>query len=233
MERRDLLIGAACATVLGLGAALQPSRTQSLLGSAKLDRLIPQRIGHLQAWNTGELVTPRIPGSLADRLYSETVARIYAPTDHEGPTIMLLIAYGATQSDLLQLHRPESCYPALGFTLHERHYTSLPLPAADPVPAVALTAATSNRTEDIVYWTRLGEYLPRTAGEQRLARFRTALSGTIADGVLVRASMLRDEASPAAFEALTTFLTDLVEAVSRVDRKVLVGTSRANLLSQH
>ena len=231
VDRRDLLIGGACAAALGLSAALQPSRTQTLLGSAKLDRLIPQRVGHLLAGNTGDLITPRIPGSLSDQLYNETVARIYTPVDRAGPAIMLLIAYGATQSDLLQLHRPESCYPALGFSLRDRRFSSLPLPAADPVPTVALTATTSNRTEDIVYWTRLGEYLPRTAGEQRLARFRTALSGFIADGVLVRASLLRQEEGPAEFGLLATFLTDMVQSVHAVDRKVLVGTRRGDLLS--
>ncbi|WP_298196302.1 exosortase-associated protein EpsI, V-type [Novosphingobium sp.] len=232
IERRDLLIGGACFAAVGLGAALRPSRRLSLLGVAKLGPLIPRRVGRWQAGNTAELIVPQIPGSLADRLYSETVAQIYEPIDGAGPAIMLLMAYGATQSDLLQLHRPESCYPALGFALEERHFTNLSLPADDPIPAVALTATTSTRTEDIVYWTRLGEYLPRTAAEQRLARFRTALNGVVADGVLVRASLLRNRDGPAQFKVLAGFLTDLVKAMPAADRKVLVGTSRAKRMYQ-
>lgn len=227
IDRRDALIGLGCALALGAGEALRPQRTLSLRGHGTLESQIPKHFGPWHVEPGGDLVAPRIPGSLADRLYSETVTRIYGTAEQSIPAIMLLIAYGGTQSDMLQLHRPESCYPALGFAIEQRCFTDLPLDRGVAVPAVALTAATSSRTEDIVYWTRLGEYLPRTAGEQRMDRFRTALRGYIGDGVLVRASVIRGSEAPPQFPLLETFLTALVRALPAGRRRVLIGSDRA------
>lgn len=227
MDRRDALIGLGCVMALGAGEALRPRRTLSLRGRGTLESLIPKRFGPWHVESGGDLVAPRIPGSLADRLYSETVTRIYGTAEQSAPAVMLLIAYGGTQSDMLQLHRPESCYPALGFAIEQRRFTDLPLGHAGAVPAVALTAATSARTEDIVYWTRLGEYLPRTAGEQRMDRFRTALRGYTGDGVLVRASVIRGSAGASQFALLESFLTALVYAIPANQRQVLIGSELA------
>lgn len=229
IDRRDALIGLACAGALGAGAALRPTRMLSLLREGTIDSSVPRHFAAWQSENGGGLIIPRIPGSLADRLYSETVTRVYSPVGFAGPAIMLLVAYGGTQNDLLQLHRPESCYPALGFAIQHRKFVDLPLAPPLTLPAVALTASASERTEDILYWTRLGEFLPRTAGEQRMARLRTALQGYVADGVLVRASIIRGQDAEPQFALLSSFLLGLVRAMAGPQRRVLTGSQLAGL----
>ena len=59
---------------------------------------------------------PTASDSLAAKLYGETVGRIYTQAS-TGAEIMMLLAHGDTQSNDLQLHRPEVCYPAFGFAI--------------------------------------------------------------------------------------------------------------------
>lgn len=228
IDRRDLLIGGACAGSFGLAEFLRPRATLRLLGDIKIGSIIPRRMANWSAEDGGDIVIPKTPGSLTDRLYSESVARTYSRTDGQD-TIMLLIAYGQEQSDSLQLHRPETCYPAIGFSITERHFIEIPLLSAAPVPGIALTAVSGERTEDIVYWTRLGEYLPRTADEQRRDRLATVMQGLIADGVLIRASMLRTDKQPG-YDMLINFLSTLVTTMAPSARKALVGSTRGKAM---
>ena len=59
-------------------------------------------------------VAPETPDSLAARLYGETVGRIYRQQS-TGDQVIMLMAHGDVESNELQLHRPEVCYPAFGF----------------------------------------------------------------------------------------------------------------------
>lgn len=224
IDRRDFLIAASCIGALGTAEALRPRRRVNLLGDRDLSAGLPRKFGAWSAQEGGDIVVPQTDGSLAARLYSKQIIRTYARGD-DRPPVMLVIAYGASQSDELQLHRPESCYPAVGFAIRDRRFVTLPIGADATVPAVALRAISSERQEDILYWTRLGEYLPRTAGEQRRTRLATALQGYVGDGVLVRASMVRTDRPN--FDALSDFLRDLVRATQPDIRRVLVGTARS------
>ena len=206
--------------------ALKPRRTLKLFKGGEFLDIIPKEFGAWRTDSAGEIVIPKTPGSLADRLYSSSVARTYVNNNNRAP-VMLLIAYGAAQSDLLQLHRPEACYPAIGFNLTHRRLIQLPLvEGATSIPAVELTARSGQRVEDIVYWARLGEFLPQTAGQQRRDRLSAAMQGYVGDGVLVRASALRSGVSPE-FEQVAQFLGDLTKAMSNENRKALIGTERA------
>jgi EpsI family protein len=230
IARRDLLVGGACAASLGAAEWLRPRRVVKLMGSADLDHIVPRAFAEWQSTPGGDFVVPQSGNSLAVRLYAEQLMRVYTSPRHAAG-IMLLIAYGGTQSDSLQLHRPESCYPAVGLPITFRALASLPVAAGVAIPGVVLTAQANQRVEDIAYWTRLGEYLPRSAGEQRRERLLTAMRGAIGDGLLVRASMLRAGSGPD-FPLLTRFLGDLVRAVPASARAGLVGTSIARKL-QH
>src|SRR3546814_9693687 len=63
-------------------------------------------------------------------LYSDTLTRLYSHAG-TGERVMLLMAYGSTQSDLLQLHRPETCYPAFGYRISRSAVASLDFGARD------------------------------------------------------------------------------------------------------
>lgn len=227
LSRRDALLALGCGCALAASQWLRPRRPVRLLPPGQpLDRIIPREMPGWASSEGGDIIVPRTPGSLASRLYSATVARLYTHAG-SGIQVMLLVAYGEQQSDLLQLHRPESCYPAVGFQIRQRRMMDLPLPSRASLPAVALTAVSGDRVEDILYWTRLGEALPRTASEQRRDRLEQAIHGEVADGVLVRASIVRT-AGAQEFAALESFMLALIAAVRPGARSALIGTALAH-----
>lgn len=228
-DRREFMIGAMGAGAFGIAEYLKPRRTVRLFSGITLEEAVPRNFGTWREHLGGGVVVPTTPDSLADRLYSATLSRIYFPENEQGPPVMLLIAYGGEQSDLLQLHRPEACYPAVGFGITQREMGDVPLAGGGKVPAVFLSASGQDRLEDIVYWTRLGEALPRTASEQRSDRLKAAMQGTTGDGILVRASTIRFSDKPA-WPYLAAFLEELMRNLPAQARPGFVGTRLAKLV---
>jgi EpsI family protein len=224
MDRRNLLLGAACLAAAAAAYELKPHRPLKLLGGEKLAKIVPQAFGDWTAAEAeaGGVVRPEVAGTLAARLYSEIIGRRYV-NGVTGELVMMLIAYGDTQSDLLQLHRPEICYPAVGFELISAATTEVRLAPHAILPARRVVARKSDWQENIVYWTRLGEYLPTTAGEQRKARLLTGMRGYIPDGGLFRFSVIGDD-PPTAFKVLERFLPELILAVPPGHRLGLLGS---------
>ncbi|MDZ3833679.1 MAG: EpsI family protein [Sphingopyxis sp.] len=227
-----MLIAFACAGSFATAEWLRPREHRLLLSPGKtLASIIPETFGSWHQDPNGSIVLPPTEGTLAGRLYDEMLVRSYADGSGQSP-IMMLATYGKEQSDGLQLHRPESCYPAVGFAIVGRTLGALQLGRDVSLPVVRLTARLGERVEDIVYWTRLGDALPRTAGEQRRVRLETAIAGYIGDGVLVRASAVRTNGRPE-FTRIDALLTAMLSAVSSGSRQALIGTGRAaNLVRQ-
>jgi EpsI family protein len=220
MNRRDLVLGGTLLAAAGGAAALTPRNRLVLLGDQKLDDIVPANIGSWTHVQSSGFVLPKSPGSLADRLYSQTLTRLYASPDR--PPVMLVIAYGAVQNDLLQLHRPEVCYAAVGFTISASQRAIVELSGGAELPVRELVARTESRTEEICYWTRIGDDLPTDGREQRWVKLRQQMRGYLADGILVRMSTL---GSPdvSQFAELRRFAAEMVEAVKPADRAVLIG----------
>lgn len=224
INRRDLIVGGACLAAAAGAETLRPDKRVALLGDRKLEDYVPKSFGIWRAQESEGVLTPESDNSLAARLYNQTVARVYSGPDNA--LVMMLIAYGNTQSDTLQLHRPEVCYPAFGYDVRDSRPTSFPLDGAAAIPGRRLIAFTPGREERISYWTRVGEYLPVDNDEQRRMRFSTALAGIIPDGVLVRMSNVLPEDGPA-FALNARFVRDFIDAVPPVVRPALIATERA------
>jgi len=225
LNRRDLLIGGACALAAGSAHALTPRKNVTLLGGAKLDEVTPRRFGNWAEAHVGQVIQPETDDSLAKTLYSQRVGRVYQATD-SGAMVMLLIAYGSTQSDLLQLHRPETCYPAFGFNLSSSAPTSIPLDNGSLVPARDLVASIEHRVENVTYFTRIGEFLPRTQTEQRIDKLKAAFHGVIPDGILVRCSTLGEDTAKC-MEINREFLAGLIASVAPRYLPVFIGSALA------
>lgn len=225
VDRRDLLAGMACLGSLGAAEWLRP-RTPLVLMPAgqKLADLVPERLGPWARGGGGDVVVPRAEGSLATRLYGDQLARTYVRIDQPNLPMMLSIAYGVRQSDALQLHRPETCYPAIGFTVDPSTAGSIQAGGLH-VPVVSLTARADGRIEDIIYWTRMGRRFPRNAAEQREMRFANALEGIVPDGALVRASAVRTEAAVPVFAQVKAFLQALIGGLAPSGRSALLAAS--------
>ncbi|NNM77253.1 EpsI family protein [Sphingomonas sp. ID1715] len=230
INRRELIIGGACLATAAAAETMRPHKRVALLADGqKLEDGIPRSFGRWQMRDSDGVVAPPSEDSLAAKLYNQTVTRMYAGPDET--LVMLLIAYGNTQSDTLQLHRPEVCYPAFGFTVTASRPVALPLGPGVTLPGRDLVASSPGRDERISYWTRVGEYLPVDNSEQRRMRFRTALAGIIPDGVLVRVSSTQgDEAE--GFATNASFVTDLIKAVPPAYRPALVTTEKARELTR-
>lgn len=227
INRRDLIVGGACLAAAAGAETLRPDTRVALLGDRKLEDNVPDAFGMWRKHETEGVIAPQSENSLAARLYNQTVSRVFVGPDNQA--VMLLIAYGNTQSDTLQLHRPEVCYPAFGFDVRDSRPTSFPLGRGATVPGRQLVAMAPGREERISYWTRIGEYLPVDEDEQRRMRFRIALSGIIPDGVLVRVSNMLPVDGPA-FALNTRFVADFIQAVPAAIRPALVTTAAARQL---
>lgn len=231
MNRRDLILAGACVGAAGLAFQLKPHRHLRVAKDVKLASIVPLTFGGWSAADAedGGVLKPETEGTLAARLYSEIIAREYRNAA-TGEQVMMLIAYGDTQSDLLQLHRPEVCYPAVGFDLISAATANLMVTPGADLPVRRVVARKLDREESIVYWARLGEYLPTTSAEQRKVRLLTAMQGYIPDGGLFRFSTIT--ADPAtSFVLLDRFLKEFMLAVAPSQRAALVGTKLAGAMS--
>lgn len=222
IDRRTMLVGGAFAAAFGAATWLTPRKQMRYLQDSELSDVIPEQFGPWVSQFDPNLVVPPTEGSLTDRLYDDLITRRYRNTQ-TGEQIMLLAAYGGTQTDDLQLHRPEACYPAVGMQITAREPVQLEL-GGRTVPAVQLTAASPGRAEDIVYWSRMGNSFPQTSGAQRSEKLALAMQGYIPDGILVRASQVRTPNAPPAAH-LGQFLSQMVAAVSAKNRLALIGAA--------
>lgn len=221
LRRRDLLLGAPLVAAAAGAFALTPRERLNLLGDKKLEKAVPMTIGSWSVTPSNAVVLPdAAEGSLSARLYDQTVSRLYT-SDSELP-VMMVIAYGSTQSDQLQLHRPEVCYTAVGFQITSAEKVSVPLQPGVTLPARELVARNNDRVEPILYWTRVGDFLPASGNEQRLMKLQSEMRGYVADGVLVRLSSV-GEPSPEVFGALHRFAREMLAATYRPALPALVG----------
>lgn len=225
IDRRSLLIGAACVAAAGVAHAATPRKHISLLGASNLEGIIPTRVGDWIGQDIGDSLALNDPESLSARLYSQIVSRQFI-NQKTGSQVVLLVAYGARQTDGLQLHRPEVCYPAFGYALTRNEPYSIPLAPGVVLPARRLAAEAEGRHESIIYWARIGEHLPRDGDEQRRDRLRIALQGVIPDGILMRFSAPATEAG-GAWSELSDFILAALKVVPRQDLPALIGTERA------
>jgi EpsI family protein len=228
VNRRDILLGGGLIAAAAGAEVLRPREKLVLLPDGrKLEDIVPKAIGPWRPENSDAFVLPKTPGSLADKLYNQTLNRFYT-ADFHAP-VMLVVAYGAVQNDLLQLHRPETCYAAVGFTIDESNISAISLSDTAKLPMRELTARSETRIEPIVYWTRIGDDLPTTGREQRWVKLRQQMNGYLSDGILVRLSTV-GEPSPEVFAELNLFGRTMVHAMLPKDRPAFIGRPLANKL---
>lgn len=220
ISRRDAILGGGMLAAAAGAYAFTPRDHLSLLDGRKLETIVPKTIGAWRDVPSSAFVLPKTPGSLADRLYSQTLSRLYSSAS-ELP-VMLVIAYGDQQSDALQLHRPEACYAAVGFQITGSSVAKVALAPDVTMPVRELTAVSESRTEPIAYWTRIGNDLPTDGREQRWMKLGQSFRGIIADGVLVRISTVA-EPSPETFAVLQRFAAEMMRGVKPDARAALIG----------
>ena len=159
-----LMMGAAAAA-----GALKPTRRLAdLRPHLDLEGGIPRQFG---GWGSkparaGDLVNPQSE-TLIDKLYSQIVERVYFEPA-TGAQIMLSVAYGADQSEGLQLHVPDYCYPAQGFQVVASSLASI---AGRPggLPVKRLLTQQGARFEAVTYWITVGGFVELSGPARKLA----------------------------------------------------------------
>lgn len=222
-ERRAILgrravMGGILALASGIAYARQPKPSMPILKKATFESLVPGPFGDWQVISDGGVVLPP-PDTLRDRLYDNLVTRAYQTPG--SPLVMMLLAYNNEQDGVLQVHRPEVCYPVGGFQLSETQRIDIPLERG-AVPANIFTAEAPGRTEQVMYFTRLGKAFPRSWAEQRIAVVNANLAGDIPDGIMMRVSVIgisQQRAKP----ILAKFTREFISASPIRLQRLLVG----------
>jgi len=215
--RRELRLGGILAAAAGTAVVFDPRQHTSYLGDAKLSDLVPETIGSWRYVASSGLVLPP-KDQLRDTIYSQLLTRVYERD--ENSSVMLLIAYSGSQDGVIQVHRPETCYPASGYRLIQNDAHEVPLPSPHRPQGRFIVADNNIRHEQLIYWTRLGRYFPTRWAEQRLAVARENFAGHIPDGVLVRVSTIVNGDGLA---MLDDFSRALFQVVPQRMKNVLVG----------
>lgn len=221
MAFRNTLLFVLMLTAAGLAIAIRP--TQKVADTApaiNLAAMIPTKFGQWKE-EVGHAVLIANPQqtALLDKIYNQVLTRTYI--DPSGYRLMLSIAYGGDQSDALQLHKPEVCYPAQGFEVDSIN-NELIKTDFGTFPVVRLDAHMGGRYEKVTYWTTVGNQVVMGKVQKKLVEMSYGINGKIPDGVLFRVSSL-DVESARAYSIQEQFICALLADLDEEGRRRLIG----------
>jgi len=221
VSRRSLVLGAVFTATAGAAAATTPRRHEEILSGVPLKTVIPDRVA---SWTRAQYSDAILPDTQPTDVYDQIVSRAF--TSPNWPAIMLVVAYGAAQSGLMKVHRPEVCYTSAGFKIVRPQVVPIPLPDGRTIPASTFLGEREDRNEHVLYWTRISDTFPGNLFDQRVVMFEQGLSGVIPDGVLVRLSTQCPDYALAQ-SALRAFASGLVTSSGSLGRALLIGRPRS------
>lgn len=218
---RVIAIGVVMLIASGLAVAMKPTHRIADQGpKIDLEAMIPKNFvdWRLDTTIVPVKVSPDVQAKL-DKIYNQTLSRSYV--NAQGERIMLSVAYGGDQSDSMQVHKPEVCYPAQGFQVVSMMLSSIATDFGE-LPVRRLVARLGTRNEPITYWIIVGDRVTTKGVELKLAQLRYGLTGKVPDGMLVRVSTIeRDEAR--GYEIQDDFVRKLLATLRTEERTRLAG----------
>lgn len=217
--RRGFFVGGAMLLAAGGAYAAKPRRAEHRLARHKLGSLVPRTIGPWRATAPVGMIVATEESENTDG-YDQLLTRVYVGQGL--PTVMLLMAYGSTQGGSLQLHRPETCYPGQGFALDAFDQHDFVLGDRQSVHTRRFTAKRDERIERVLYWTRIGKSFPLSTLQEYRAILGSVLQGYVADGILVRMSVIGTDIA-GSDEALARFLPQMLAVATPPGRQLLIG----------
>ncbi|MEW9854473.1 exosortase-associated protein EpsI, V-type [Novosphingobium sp. M1R2S20] len=227
LTRRELILGSLILGTAAVSFARLPRTPVIGLAEGNSQDVLPKVVGEwVEIPSAEDIVVPPEDERKAAAIYDEQVMRTYQ--NGKSQQIMLLVAYARSQSSMLMVHRPESCYPGSGFTIISNDVVEIPIVPGLSVSGRFLTTKLDSRTEQVLYWTRFGNETPVDWDDQRWTIATQALKGKIPDGALVRMSII----SPNISESLTilqSFAADLVKESGSNGQGLLVGPANRGI----
>lgn len=225
LNRRSLIAGGLLLAAAGVANSRRPDQPFKMLEGTRpnLKPLFPLKVGDWEYQTSSGLVLPP-PDQLSDHLYNAIITRYYAsPTNLP---VMMLVAYNGVQDGMLQVHRPEVCYPASGYTIERDFFIPLDAGGGVEVPGHYLAARSVSRHEQLIYWTRIGNDFPVQWWRQHWAVAKENLKGRVPDGILIRFSTSAPD-DETAILTLRRFIAPLFRALSPPARRLLFGDAGA------
>ena len=204
----------------GFALALRPTQKIAQESTIDLETMVPRAFDDWREvqQSTVPMVDPQ-QQEMIDKIYTQTLNRTYVNT--HGYRIMLAIAYGDDQRDSMQIHYPEVCYPAQGFTLDAKDVGNLTT-ASGLIPVTRIQTSLGQRNEPVTYWTTIGDRVFQGGIQKKLAEMRYGLNGQIPDGMLIRISSIDPETAHA-YEMQTRFADQMLRALTPKNRQKLYG----------
>jgi EpsI family protein len=191
--RRDVLLGGLLMATAAVTYARLPRNPIIGFSGKALDSAIPLRVGNWTGAANSGFVTAPEDELRAASVYDDQLALGY--DNGTDPTVMLLLAYARSQSGMLMIHRPESCYPGSGFTITDDRPIQIGLAPGLVISGRFLSAQREERIEQILYWTRLGNEFPDDWDRERSSLATQNLRGLTPDGALMRLSVISADAA--------------------------------------
>lgn len=228
---RSLGISAAMLLTAALAYALAPTRQVSA-GSVALERMIPKQFGE---WVEQRAALEQVPAQIGEgdaesgsrtgrTLYDQVLMRTYR-RQSDGGMVMLALAYGRRQAQEFKIHRPELCYYSQGYEVRFVGRSHVALGPHFGVDSNLLLTRNRARYEPVTYWIRVGSQISLSAWETRWVIFKDGISGSVPDGILVRASSVvaAEADSASAFKLQKVFFADLYNSLSPAARAAIAG----------
>ena len=217
-----LIVLALLLVTVGVNYALTPRIHVSDSRNRDLESLVPKQFAGWTTEKTDGLVMPDPDKQrLVNKIYNTVLTRVYR--DGAGHEVEFLIAYGGDQSDSLQLHRPETCYLANGYSVGAPHYEDKTYAGHD-IHIARVRTYDAQAREPVSYWMRVGDRLVTTNMDRQLAKLMDGLHGLIPDGVLVRVSTRTASTNLAAdYVVQDRFIADMLASLDPKTQELLVG----------
>lgn len=186
-----------------------------------LATMVPTEIGSWVEDRTqiAAVVNPQTEEAL-NKIYAQTLSRTYV--NPQGDRLMLSIAYGSDQAgEDTQVHRPEFCYAAQGFTLGEYKDGGLHTDNGN-IPVRRMVAMQGGRVEPITYWITVGDKATLPGLGRKLAQLSYGLNGSVPDGLLFRISSISSDEKNA-YKIQDEFVNSMFKQLSPQQRTRLAG----------
>jgi len=217
-----LLIGMALIVAACGGVVLKPTKhIADQRPKIHLESMIPRQFAD---WQIDDKVVPLQvdPQRLAalNSIYNQTLARTYI--NARGERMMLSIAYGGDQSDSMQVHKPEVCYPAQGFQMLDLVIVTFDT-GYGVIPVKRMLAKMDSRLEPITYWITIGDTVAVNSLKWKLEQLKYGLTGKVPDGMLFRVSSLGEPAREHPMQE--DFIKVLLKSLTPENRTRLIGST--------
>lgn len=218
---KNLLVGlvmivAAIFALIFINVPLQGNQSQKIV----LETMIPKQFGD---WRVDETIMPMSASpeqeELLKKIYSQILTRTYI--NSLGQRIMLSVVYGDGIDRQMDVHRPEVCYPAQGFSVSQ--YTDQVVNTLfGSLSMRRLVATNGQRIEPISYWIRVGDKSVNNTYERKLQRYKLLFTGGADSGILARVSSIEKDQT-LAYQEQEAFINAMLQAMPEEQRKQLVG----------